>query len=299
MPPWTLISLQWKFNVKWWHLNVWLRAEHASTCWGLLQSCRVWVGSGDVLRNSCLQILCQPCGRQLLSVPICLSGNGVQVSFECWISVFVLSSAFCFVIRVVFFLSAFMWDINIRSFGRVQNWPDEKVQGPAVHAMNWRIQVCCSAVTEASFHCQRVHQKDQHEDSLICRFLIASIKFNNSYNACPRPPERYTTLYHLRYCCMRWSGTHATTEGCGAPKRVIICMNLGSRSKSTNYMSWWSSRSSNGLHWSYTVGKGPYKGIIENQLIRKVGLSETHASGNRVASTHNEWWKANWWNKYW
>ena len=63
-------------------------------------------------------------------------------------------------------------------------------------------------------------------------------------------------------------------------------------------MSWWSSRSSNGLYWSYTIVKSPYKGIIENQEIWKVGLSETHASGNREASTHNNWWKANWWNKY-
>ena len=38
----------------------------------------------------------------------------------------------------------------------------------------------------------------------------------------------------------------------------------------------------------YTIGKGPHKGIIENQEIRKVGLSETHASGNREASTHND-----------
>ena len=53
----------------------------------------------------------------------------------------------------------------------------------------------------------------------------------------------------------------------------------------------WSSRSSNILFWSYTIGKGPYKGIIANQEIRKVGLSETHASGNREASTHNDWWK--------
>ena len=48
-----------------------------------------------------------------------------------------------------------------------------------------------------------------------------------------------------------------------------------------------------------TIGKGPYKGIIDNQEIKKVGISETHASGNREASTHNEGWKANWWNKYW
>ena len=33
--------------------------------------------------------------------------------------------------------------------------------------------------------------------------------------------------------------------------------------------------------WSYTIGKGPCKGIIENQEIEKVGFSETHASGNR------------------
>ena len=30
------------------------------------------------------------------------------------------------------------------------------------------------------------------------------------------------------------------------------------------------------------------KSMIENQEIRKVGLSETHASGNREASTHND-----------
>ena len=44
--------------------------------------------------------------------------------------------------------------------------------------------------------------------------------------------------------------------------------------------------------------KVPYKGIVENQEIRKVGLSETHASGNREAFSYNNWWKANWWNKY-
>ena len=49
----------------------------------------------------------------------------------------------------------------------------------------------------------------------------------------------------------------------------IICMNCGSRSKSTNYMSWWSSRRSNGLYWSCTSEKGPRKGIIENQEIRR------------------------------
>ena len=43
--------------------------------------------------------------------------------------------------------------------------------------------------------------------------------------------------------------------------------------------------------------KSPYKDIIENQEIRKV-LSETHASGNREASTHNNCWGADWWNKY-
>ena len=61
---------------------------------------------------------------------------------------------------------------------------------------------------------------------------------------------------------------------------------------------WWSSGSSSVLYWSCAIGKSPSKGIIENQEIRKVGLSETHASGNREASTHNDWWKANWWNKY-
>ena len=34
--------------------------------------------------------------------------------------------------------------------------------------------------------------------------------------------------------------------------------------------------------------KSPYKGIIENQEMMKVGLSETHASENREASTHND-----------
>ena len=46
--------------------------------------------------------------------------------------------------------------------------------------------------------------------------------------------------------------------------------------------------------WSYTIGKSPYKSIIENQEIKKVGLSKTHASGN----LHSLWWKANWRNKY-
>ena len=35
-------------------------------------------------------------------------------------------------------------------------------------------------------------------------------------------------------------------------------------------------------------GKSLCKGIIDNQEIRKVGLSETHASGNQEASTHND-----------
>ena len=35
-------------------------------------------------------------------------------------------------------------------------------------------QAWCSAVTDALFHCQRVHQKDQQEDIQICRFLIPS-----------------------------------------------------------------------------------------------------------------------------
>ena len=61
---------------------------------------------------------------------------------------------------------------------------------------------------------------------------------------------------------------------------------------------WWTSRSSNDIYWSKKIGKGPYKSIIENQGIKKVGLSETHASGNREASTHNDSWKTNRWNKY-
>ena len=38
--------------------------------------------------------------------------------------------------------------------------------------------------------------------------------------------------------------------------------------------------------------KNLYKVIIENQEIRKACLSETHALGNREASTHNGWWNA-------
>ena len=85
---------------------------------------------------------------------------------------------------------------------------------------------------------------------------------------------------------------------CGFSGERHYLHELRKQIKSATYMSWWFSRNSNGPYWSYTVGNGPYKGIIENHGIRKVGLSETHASGNREASTHNDWWKANWWNKY-
>ena len=78
----------------------------------------------------------------------------------------------------------------------------------------------------------------------------------------------------------------------------ITFMNWGSWSKSTNYMSWWSSRSSKWPVLIFQLEGVHTKDIIENQEIRKVGLSETHASGNREASTHNDWCKANWWNKY-
>ena len=128
-------------------------------------------------------------------------------------------------------------------------------------------------------------------------------KFINSHNAFAEQPERYTTLYHHRYLCMRWRGTHATTEGCGAPKRSHYLHQLRKQVKiyksyQEETISRWSSRSSSGLFWYYTIGKGPYKGTIENQEIMKVCLSETHASGNREACTHHDWWKANWWNKY-
>ena len=57
-----------------------------------------------------------------------------------------------------------------------RNWPDERIQGQAVHAKNWRIQVWCSAVTDASFHCQRVHQKRstgrKTDMSILDRFKI-------------------------------------------------------------------------------------------------------------------------------
>ena len=41
------------------------------------------------------------------------------------------------------------------------------------------------------------------------------------------------------------------------------------------------------IKWSILIlhiWKSPHTGIIQNQEIRKVGLSETHASGNREAS---------------
>ena len=47
-----------------------------------------------------------------------------------------------------------------------RNWPDEELQGQAAYAKNWRIQVWCSAVTDASFHCQRVHQKAYQEEAI-------------------------------------------------------------------------------------------------------------------------------------
>ena len=78
-------------------------------------------------------------------------------------------------------------------------------------------------------------------------------------------------------------------------RRIISLPKSSSKNQNPPKMSRRSSRSSNGLYWSYTIGKGPYKGIIENQEIWKVGLSQTHASGNRDPSTHNYWWHANWW----
>ena len=80
---------------------------------------------------------------------------------------------------------------------------------------------------------------------------------------------------------------------------AIICTNWGSRSKSTNCLSWWSSGSSNGQNWSYTIGKGPTQKA--SSKIKRLGRSVSQRRmprKNRQASTHNDWWKANWWNKY-
>ena len=109
-----------------------------------------------------------------------------------------------------------------------RNWPDENLQGQAVHTKNSRI-LKHDAQPSQTHH--SITKKGHQEDVQKCRSLIASKEFNNSPSAFPKPPERCTTLYHLRYLCMRWRGAHATTEGCGAPKRSIICMNWGSRSK--------------------------------------------------------------------
>ena len=104
-----------------------------------------------------------------------------------------------------------------------RNWLAENLQGRNLkNSQTW-----CSAVTDASFHCQRVHQKDQLEDVQMCRFLIAPKQFNNSCNAFPEQPERYITLYQLQGPVKSRSDLHETT-------RAITCMNWGSRSKSTS-----------------------------------------------------------------
>ena len=67
---------------------------------------------------------------------------------------------------------------------------------------------------------------------------------------------------------------------------------LGKHIKSTKCMAWWSSRSSNGFFDLTRVQTNA------SSKIKIFGLWETNASGNRQASIHNDWWKANWWNKF-
>ena len=55
-----------------------------------------------------------------------------------------------------------------------RDWLDESYKDKQYTKRIKDSQAWCSAVTDASFHCQRVHQKDQQEDIHMCRFLIAS-----------------------------------------------------------------------------------------------------------------------------
>ena len=41
-----------------------------------------------------------------------------------------------------------------------RNWPDENLQGQAVHAKNWRF-----VFPETSFHCQRIYEQDQQKEA--------------------------------------------------------------------------------------------------------------------------------------
>ena len=148
-------------------------------------------------------------------------------------------------------------------------------------------QAWCSAVTDASFHHWRGHQEDVQK----CRFLIASKWFNNSHNTEDDTRiwwTRFLTKSPVCHCIQnrnwRWVILSVFPWRLGKTRDMltcrrsqqrpdhcnvvngIICMNWGSRSKSTNYMSRWSSRRSNGLHVSCAIGKSSYKGIIENQI---------------------------------
>ena len=77
----------------------------------------------------------------------------------------------------------------------------------------------------------------------------------------------------------------------------ITCTNWGSRPKSTIFSSWWSTRSSNGLlilhNWKGSMQRHHRKSRNwEGRFLRDACLGEPRAS------THNDWWKANWWNKH-
>ena len=64
-----------------------------------------------------------------------------------------------------------------------------------------------------------------------------------------KQPGRYTTLHHLKY--MEKSPMKSRPD-LNETTQADICMNWGSTSKSTTYMSLWSSRSSNGFFFAFT-----------------------------------------------
>ena len=129
--------------------------------------------------------------------------------------------------------------------------------------------------------------------SLPNNSIIHATHFQNN-------PERYAMLYHfLDYpqCMWRWHSALGSCQG-AQPRWQHYLNELRKQIKIHKLYVVMILKKITCLILNFTqLGKGPYKGIIENQEMRKVGLSETHAPGNREASTHNNWWKANWWNK--
>ena len=148
-----------------------------------------------------------------------------------------------------------------------------------------------TAGAEESFHCQRVHQKDQQY-----RYVDSwSLPNNSKIHATHFQNNQNNTLRCITLSIYAWDEVVLTQQ----PKAVIC--------KTKHYLH--ELRKQIKIHKLcrddpqeaqlfhidlYTSGKGPYKGNSENQEMRKVGLSETHAPRNREDSTHNDWWKANW-----